>query len=226
MSKDRLARTPARPSIAPAAQVASVAALAFGALAAVGCGRPEVPDARDAARAYAEAVERADHRAVYAMMTQESQRTYGVDGTRRLLAESKPELARQGASLLQPGTRVEASARYQLHDGESAELVLTERGFRVSAAGAFPASPRTPAQALEELRKALARRSYAALIRLLSSDTQGALESEVQSLVKGLENAETLDVKVEGESATVEVPGGHRIRLKRESGIWRVDDVE
>ncbi|HEV8246122.1 MAG TPA: hypothetical protein VGP93_10160 [Polyangiaceae bacterium] len=196
------------------------------AIAALGCSRPEVPDARDAARAYAEAVNRGDHQAVYALLTRDSRRDYGVEGTRRLLADAKQELTRQGAALLQPGTRVDAVAHYQLLDGESAELVLTEHGFRLSAAGTFPAAARTPAQALEELRRALSRRSYAAVIRLLSSDAQGTLESEVRSVVKGLENAQTLDVKVEGDAATVEVPGGHRITLKRESGIWRVDNVE
>lgn len=205
---------------------APVAALALAALAGVACGRPEVPDARDAAKAYAEALRRGDHQAVYGMMTRESQRALGAQGTQRLLADAKGELARQSASLLEPGTRVEAVATYRLEDGESTELVLTDQGFRVSAAGTFPSAARTPAQALEALRRALARRSYPALVRVLSSETQSAVETEVRALVEGLENAETLDVKVEGDSATVEVPGGHRIRLKREAGVWRVDDVE
>ena len=202
------------------------AALALLALVAFGCGRPEVPDARDAARAYAEALRRGDHRAVYGMMTRESQRSLGEKGTQRLLADAKAELDKQAASLLEPGTRVEAVATYRLEDGESADLVLGEHGFRVGAAGTFPSAARTPAQALEALRRALARRSYPALVRVLSSETQSAVETEVRSLVEGLENAETLEVKVEGDTATVEVPGGHRVRLKREAGVWRVDDVE
>jgi len=202
------------------------AALALVALLAIGCGRPEVPDARDAARAYAEAVRRGDHQAVFAMMTRESQRALGEQGAQRLLADAKVELGRQATGLLEEGARVEAVATYRLEDGESAELVLTPQGFRVGAAGTFPSAARTPAQALEGLRRALARRSYPALVRVLSSETQNAVETEVRSLVEGLENAETLEVKVEGDTATVEVPGGHRIRLKREAGVWRVDDVE
>lgn len=204
----------------------SKTALTVLALAVGACGRPEVPDARDAARAYAAAVRRGDHQAVYGMMTQESQRALGLEGTRRVLRDAKAELERQANSVLQHESRVDAVATYRLRDGESAELTLTDEGFRVSAAGTFPTGARTPAQALEELRRALARRSYPALIRVLSSETQGALENEVKSLVEGLENAETLEVKVEGDSATVEVPGGRRVRLKRESGVWRVDDLE
>jgi hypothetical protein len=204
----------------------SLAALALLALVLPGCGRPEVPDARDAARAYAEALRRGDHRAVFGMLTSESQRALGEKGTERLLADTKVELGRQASSLLEPNTRVEAVATYRLEDGESAVLLHGDEGFRVGAAGTFPSAARTPAQALEGLRRALARRSYPALVRVLSSETQSALETEVRSLVEGLENAETLEVKVEGDIATVEVPGGHRIRLKRESGVWRVDDVE
>jgi hypothetical protein len=208
MSKDRLV-------------CALSAALAVGA-----CARPEVPDARDAAKAYADAARRGDHQAIYAMLSKEAQTAYGEQGTARLVAESKQELARQGQSLAEPGVRVEAVATYRLEDGESAELELAEDGFRVSAAGTFPVAARTPAQALEELRRALSRRSYSALVRVLSSETKSALESEMRTLVEGLSNAETLDVKVEGDSAVVEVPGGHRVRLKREGGVWRVDDLE
>lgn len=208
MSKDRLA-------------CAFMTALAVGA-----CARPEVPDARDAARAYAEAAQRGDHQAIFAMLTREAQTAYGPEGTAELVKDARQELAHQGQSLLGPGVRVEAVATYRLEDGESVELELGEEGFRVSAAGTLPVAARTPAQALEALRRALARRSYSALVRVLSSETRSALESEVRSLVDGLSNAETLDVKLEGDSATVEVPGGHRVRLKREAGAWRVDDWE
>jgi hypothetical protein len=205
---------------------ALAASIALFALLAAGCGRPEVPDARDAARAYAEALRRGDHDAVFRMMTRESQQALGKQGTQRLLADAKVELKKQASALLEQGTRVEAKAVYRLEDGESAELVLADDGFRVAAAGAFPAAARTPAQALTVLRQALARRSYPALVRVLSSETQSALETEVRGLVEGLEHAETLEIKVEGDTATVDVKSGHRIHLKREAGAWRVDDVE
>jgi hypothetical protein len=98
--------------------------------------------------------------------------------------------------------------------------------FRVSAAAGLPAGARTPAQALGELRGALARRSYAALVRVLSGETRSALEGDMRSLVEGLEHPDALDVRAHGETAEVEVPGGHKVLLKREAGVWKVVDFD
>ena len=117
-------------------------------------------------------------------------------------------------------------ARLRYADGEQVELDVEEGRFAIRSASVLPAGARTPAQALSELRAALARRSYAALIRVLSSETRSAMENDLRSLVEGLEQPETLDVKVSGDSAEVEVPGGHSIRLKREAGIWRIEDFD
>ena len=61
---------------------------------------------------------------------------------------------------------------------------------------------------------------------MLSAETQSALESALSSIVRGLQDPETLNVEVQGDAADVELPGGHVIKLKRESGVWRVEDVE
>jgi hypothetical protein len=44
--------------------------------------------------------------------------------------------------------------------------------------------------------------------------------------VSGLEHPETLDIQINGDSAEVLLPTGHRILLKREAGIWRVLDFD
>jgi hypothetical protein len=105
-------------------------------------------------------------------------------------------------------------------------LEVEDGKYRISAAAGLPFGARTPAAALSELRRALAQRSYAALIRVLSSDTRGAVEGDMRTLVEGLERPDALDVKVHGESAEVSVPGGHKVLLKREAGIWRVHDFD
>ena len=75
------------------------------------------------------------------------------------------------------------------------------------------------------MRKALARRSYPALVRVLSQETQSALESDWDALVRGLEDPETLDVRVQGDRAEVELSGGHIVKLRRELGVWRIEDL-
>jgi hypothetical protein len=191
-----------------------------------GCGRPALPDPREAAREYAEKAARGDAEGLYAMLSKKAQRTHGREGVRRLVADAKPELSAQARGLTSDGVSVEAAATVPLANGDHVELTLEQGDFRIASGGTLPSGARTPAQALEDLRRALSRRSYAALLRTLSSEARGSMETDLRSLVNGLSNAETLDVKVDGDRAEVEVPGGHAVTLKREGGVWRVDDVK
>jgi hypothetical protein len=191
-----------------------------------GCSRPTIPDPEPAARAYAEAAKRGDADAIHALLTSDALRTYGKQGVRRLVQDTRRELKRRGEALASKQTTTRTDAVVRFADGEEAELVVQEGELRVSAAGALPTGARTPAQALAELRQALARRSYAGLMRVLSTESRSALEGDMRSLVSGLEHPDTLDVKVTGDTARVEVPGGHWVTLKREAGVWRVEDFD
>jgi hypothetical protein len=171
-------------------------------------------------------VERGDATAVYALLSAEGKRSLGPEGTKRLVAESKHELAQTARSIKANGAHIDASAEARFADGESATLVLEGGQFRVDAASLLPARPRTPSQALSGLRRALSRRSYPALMALLAGDSESAVEADISSLVDGLEHPETLDIQVNGDVAEVQLPTGHLIKLKREAGVWRVLDFD
>jgi hypothetical protein len=190
------------------------------------CGGQRLPDPKVTAHAYASAAERGDADAIYALLTPAGQRSLGKEGTRQLVRESRSELRRTAKSIADPSARVEANAEARFNDGESATLVLEDGRFLVDAASLLPARPRTPSQALSGLRRALSRRSYPALMAVMSADSQGALEADLGSLVSGLEHPETLDIQINGDVAEVELPTGHLIKLKREAGIWRVLDFD
>jgi hypothetical protein len=179
-----------------------------------------------AVRAYAAAAERGDSDALYALMSKRSRRDLGREGVRRLVTETRVELRRSAEALGRSGVEVQATAEVRYDDGERAVLELEDGVFKVGSADALPAAPRTPAEALGALRKALARRSYSALVRLLSLETQSALESDWNALVSGLEDPETLDVRVQGDRAEVRLSGGHTIKLRRELGVWRIEDLK
>lgn len=193
---------------------------------AAGCARSELPDPKTAAREYAAAVEKGDSAAVYSMLTSDARRAQGKQGVERLVRESKTEITRAAKAAASADSKVEMLATVRFEDGEQAELSVEDGEFRVQSAGALPHGARTPAQALAELRQALARRSYAGILRVLSSESRSSLENDLRSLVDGLEQAETLDVKVTGDRAEVRVPGGHSVKLKREAGIWRIEDFD
>lgn len=192
----------------------------------IGCADRAVPDPRSAADAYARAASRGDGDALYEMMTTSAQRARSREDVKRLVAEQRSELAEQAKSLTAKDARVEASARLRYEDGEEAVLELRGGRFWITSSGALPGGSRSPEQALDQLRRVLARRSYAGLMRVLTPSTRAAIEQDLRSLVSGLERPETLHIEVAGDSAVVAVPGGHSVKLKRESGVWRVDDFD
>jgi len=190
------------------------------------CARSAVPDPRTAADEYAAAAQRGDADAIYAMMTTSGQKSRSKDDVRRLVEEQRGELAEQAKQVTAKDTRVEATARLRYEDGEEAQLELRDGRFWITSSGALPGGSRTPEQALDQLRRVLARRSYAGLMRVLTPSTRAAIEQDLRSLVTGLERPETLHVQVTGDSAAVTVPGGHTVKLKRDGGVWRVDDFD
>jgi hypothetical protein len=190
------------------------------------CASSSVPDPKGAAQAYAEAAAKGDSDRLYGMLSATSKASRSREDTMKMLADERAELAAQGKELAGPEVRVEATARLRYADGEEAALELRGGRYWVTASGALPGGGRTPEEALEELRRVLARRSYAGLMRLLSPATRAAVENDLRSLVDGLSEPDTLPVKVNGETAVVGVPGGHQVKLKRDGGVWRVDDFD
>jgi hypothetical protein len=212
--------------VRPVAPVLALAA-ALSTIGALGCGASRIPDPKDAVAAYAEAAARGDADTIYEMMSEKGRRALTRDEVRKIVADEKGELAEQGKAVTAPGVVVKSRARVRFADGEDATLVVDEEGtFRISAADALPAGARTPEQALAQLRRVLARRSYAGLMRVLSPATRSAIEGDLRSLVVGLQNPEGLEVTVAGDTATVQIPGGHEVKLRREAGVWHVEDFD
>ncbi len=179
-----------------------------------------------AALEFARAAKAGDSEAVYSLLTERSQHEYGPERTQRLVRDARRELASTGRALEKGPLTVQARAQIRFEDGEKAVLELESGRFRVAQVGTLPSGAVTPAQALAELRVALARRSYPALMRVMTSSTRGTMENNVRALVSGLEEPETLDIQVEGDNAQVELPDGHTVKLKREEGQWKIDNFD
>lgn len=194
-------------------------------LALVGCTQVRtIPEPDDVLDAYVAALEKGDVDAIYALMSEESRRAISKEELARVVKEQRAELAEHAKALKSEQRAVDAQAEIRYDDGEIVGLDLEEGGFRVTAADGLPASAKTPEQALSQLRKVLARRSYAGLLRVLSPRTRAAMEDDLRSLVEGLNEPDALRIEVVGDAATVTVPGGHQVKLRREDGVWHVDD--
>jgi hypothetical protein len=185
-----------------------------------------MPDPRDAVVAYEAAAAKGDAKAIYGMLSDRSKKALKVADVERIVADERVELATQAKAVADPAAIVRASARIRYADGENATLDVEDGAFRVSSADGLPAQARTPAEALEQLRRSLARRSYAGLMRVLSPSTRSAIESDLRSLVDGLTHPEGLDVQVSGDVAQVQIQGGHFVKLRREGAAWKVEDFD
>jgi hypothetical protein len=197
-----------------------------GFLAMAACGRAAVPDPRETVRAYEAAAAKGDARAIHGLLSERSRKSLAVTDVERILADERTELAAQAKAMQDPNAVVRASARVRYADGEDATLDVEEGVFHVSSADALPAGARTPSEALEQLRRVLARRSYSGLMRVLSPATRSAIESDLRSLVDGLSHPDGLDVQVSGDVASVQIQGGHFVRLRRDGGVWKVEDFD
>lgn len=209
-----------RPALVP------LLGLLLGGLACVSCFPSKLPDPRDTARAYAVAAEHGDSAALYSLLSTPGRLQYSQADVQRVISTERGELADEGRAFLSPDLRVEGTARLRFADGEEAALDLRNGRYGVTAAGALPGGARTPEEALDQLRRVLARRSYAGLMRVLSPATRAAVENDMRSMVEGLNEPGALPVQVNGDAAVVLVPGGHQIKLKREAGIWRIEDFD
>jgi hypothetical protein len=163
---------------------------------------------------------------VHALLAAEPRRSLGRSGVARALADGRAEINATARSAARASAAVVATAAVRYVDGEVAELVVEPDGFRISAAAGLPSQARTPEAALADLRGALARRSYPALLRVLAGPTRAALDEDLRSLVEGLTDPDSLGIRLRGDLAEVDVPGGHRVTLKREAGVWRVYDFD
>jgi hypothetical protein len=204
---------------------AHVVRLALASVA-LSCAGARVPDPREAAQVYAQAAARGDADALYAMMTASSKRARSLEEVRKLVGDERTELADQAKAVAGPDVRVDATARLRFADGEETALELRDGRYWVTSAGTLPGGARTPEQAIDQLRRVLARRSYAGLLRVLSPATRAAVENDMRALVDGLTEGGALSIQLNGDAALVPVPGGHQVKLKREGGVWRVDDFD
>jgi hypothetical protein len=190
------------------------------------CGGPKIDDPHDAAAAFAAAASRGDAEAVYATLSVDGKNALTKDDVRRLLADEAAEMKEAARAFGSSDVRAVARAKLRFADGEEASLDWSNGRFGVTAAGTLPGGGATPEAVLGELRRALARRSYPALLRMLSPATRAAVEQDLRTLVIGLEHPETLPIHQTGDAASAVVPGGHHVTMKRDAAGWRVEDFD
>src|SRR5262245_43996996 len=107
---------------------------ATAALSGWACASQALPDPRDAARRWAEAVQAGDAAAAYGLLTASARRAHGREGVARLLQSERSELLSLGRAAAAPTALLETSADVDFGNDRRARVVLEEGRFRVAAA--------------------------------------------------------------------------------------------
>jgi hypothetical protein len=200
----------------------------------VGCtpsdARPNVIAPATGARAWAQAVERDDPKAAYALLADGVRRKVTYSMFAREWQETKQERQRQAAQLaaaLRDGVVHGERGRLVLADGKSTVLVHESAGWRLDSPLLALGRASSPQEALRQLAAALEARSFDAVMRVLTSTRRDGLRQVLDTFVTGLRAHMGESIEVTGDRATVTWSDGKRrwrVILKREDGEWRIDD--
>lgn len=192
------------------------------------CAREgSIPDPKDAADAYAAAAERGDADAIYAMLSARSRAATSKSEVEKAVVSSKAELSDQAKAVRAAEGAIVAVARLRFDDGSEAALVLKDGNFGIASGGMLPGGGTTPEEALASLRDILKRRSYPALMRLLTPQLRAAVEAQLRGLVEALSNPSALQLTPgTGDEVEVKLSNGHRVKLRRDQGTWYVENFE
>jgi len=126
---------------------------------------------------------------------------------------------------LQLAEPIPVYAEVRLSSGEVVTLVLENGRWRISDGASGAVGLASPLQTVRGLRRALQRRSYQALLRVLSREARSQIEDEITRITEGLDNEEDLRIEVTGNRARVIYDGNHFLDLVREDGLWVVVDM-
>ena len=191
-----------------------------------GCGGSALPSPQPTIDAYISATKRGDHAALHALLSERDRVRLSGSDVATLLKENAEELRSESTKFGGQSTIAEAKAEITFEDGESVTLDFERGLFQIGTAGTLPGGGATPSQAIAELRRALSRRSYPALLRALSPRARRIMEDLLQSIATSLAHPETLPIVETNDTAEVRVPGGHYVKLRREGTEWHVEYFE
>ena len=195
----------------------------------VGCGGSagQVTPPATTLQAYSEAVRASDAEKAHALLDEETRAEVSVDELRSLLGENQAELADQARELERVAAEgITARARVPLESGESVALVLEDGRWVVDGGVLDAPALRTPLDAVLSLRRALRRRSFRGMSRVLAREPRAELDAEIERILEDTADERDLRVEIQGNRARVLTTSGREIVLVREAGEWRVLSID
>ncbi len=217
-----------------------VTALLVGALAACG-GAAAGRAPEDVVDAFARALRVGDADGAYALMSEAHRRRVSRAEFARHLAENPAEAREAAAALAQRDGAAAQRAEVQLADGDTVALVRDGADWRIATNLADFYDQSTPRAALRAFVRAMERERYDVVLRFVpEADRTGMSEARMRTAFSVEAREETarliaalrasLDAPLEeiGDHATLRYgEGGRRLaRLRREGGVWKIEDPD
>lgn len=204
------------------------ACLALSLLTVAACAKTSsIPDPRAAAEAWADAAERGDADTLHGMLSKRSKATVSRAEVAATVASAKGELKDQAKEIREAKGKISAVAVVQWDDGTEASLVLENGRFTVKSAMLMPGGGASPAEAVAGFRDALRRRSYPALLRMLTPALRATVEAQLRGLEKSIGDPNKLPYPSDsGDEVEIKLENGHKLRLKRVDKTWYIENFE
>jgi hypothetical protein len=186
---------------------------------------------RQVATSLAQALEKNDPRAAYALLAAPTRKTVTYDAFLRDWNASPLERAQQAKALTTAATSETAlrqRAEVTLADKKTILLVHQTEGWRLDAPLVSSRRAGTPHDALRMLVIALEDRSFEGLMRVLRQDKRRTISETLDAFVTGLKTHLGDEIEVSDNQAILQWSDGKnrfRVYLVREDGEWRIDRV-
>ncbi len=206
--------------------VAESVAAALVALGDAACASAEIPDPQPVVAQFESAAAQGDAETVHLLLRARDKQRLSVADVKDQMKLARHEVGARARAAASPEALVRVEVELWTARGEPVRAVEEHGTYRIDEAGWLLSRPETPLEALALLREALASRNYRGLLRILTRREAHTLEREFSSIERGLDDPERLDVRVDGDTAVAMLPGGHQVRLRREDGLWKVEDFQ
>jgi hypothetical protein len=215
-------------------------ALLLGAMAflALSCAHSAEAPA-DALGAFGAAIEKKDHDAAYALMSQSYRRRVTLGEFKRTVVDGGADYAAAVRDLRESAAALGDHIEIAVGGDDRVSLVREGGSWRFDQQPFQPFNQATPRQALRTFVRAAERRRYDVLLRLVPLRFRGVVTTEKlrafwegddakenQALLRDLRLNLGARIIEDGEEAYMSYGVNRQVRFLREEGLWRIESPE
>lgn len=205
-----------------------------------GCPGPAAGTTPEATvAAFASALREGDAQSAYAMMSESYRRRVSLEELRTMLRENAAEAQATARALGQRAGPAQVEAVVEYGEGERLRLAREGDQWRVLTDIVDYYDQSTPRAALRSFVRAMERRRYDVVLRLIpAADREGMSveqmraswegegREEAERLVAGLRAALENAIEEVGDRATMPYGERFQVHFVREDGVWRIEDPD